>query len=113
MRKSTTYHYAEGDVKKIIKDEFKHARAEWVDEITKRVTESVTERVTESVTDSFTQKITQFKSDILDGIDKVMGELVKIREEQEVSAGKLSEHSDILEDHETRLGKVEKTLQSA
>ncbi len=51
------------------------------------------------------------KDEFYESMGKVMGELKAIREEQEVSTGKLSEHSDTLEDHETRLCKIEKVLE--
>ena len=39
--------------------------------------------------------------------DEVMGELKTIREQQELITGRVSIHSDQLEDHETRLSKLE------
>lgn len=49
----------------------------------------------------FEKRMTQFKSDILNSVDKVMGELKTIREQQEIITGKTS-------DHEERLEKLEK-----
>jgi hypothetical protein len=114
MRKSTTYYYAEGDVRQIIRDELKVAKKEIASEVTKRVTDdvtlnvtkSVTRNVTENVTEVFVEKIKEFKNEIFDLLDKVMGELKAIREEQTV----ISSYKDQIENHETRLGKVEETL---
>ncbi|MBL7159721.1 hypothetical protein ISS85_04545 [Candidatus Microgenomates bacterium] len=44
-------------------------------------------------------------------MDEVMGELKAIREEQTLVTGRISEHTDILEDHETRIVKLEQTPQ--
>ncbi len=51
--------------------------------------------------DSFTKIATDFKSNILNLVDKVMGELKTILEQQEIITGKTS-------DHEERLEKLEK-----
>ncbi len=115
MRKSTTFHYSEGDVKKIIKDEFKTAKKDIIQEVTKHVTESVTRNVTDSVTknvsesisEKFDQKITLFKNEIITLIDKIMGELKAIREEQTI----IVSYKDHIEDHETRIGKLEEVLE--
>ena len=50
---------------------------------------------------------TGFKDKILNLLDKVMGELKAIREEQTVISG----HKDQIEDHETRIIKLEEVLQ--
>ena len=47
------------------------------------------------------------KDDFYTKMDEVMGELETIREEQTLIGSKLQEHSDILEDHETRITKLE------
>lgn len=94
MRKSTTYHYSEGDVKKIIQDELNIAKKE------------IISAVTQNVDDSFTKKITQFKDDIFIMLDKVMGELKSLREEVGVITG----YKDQIEDHETRIEKIETIL---
>ena len=53
-------------------------------------------------------KMTEFKSDILDAVDGVMGEIKKSREEQIVASSHLSDHTDKLEKHEGRISKLEK-----
>ncbi len=50
------------------------------------------------------------KEEFFAKMDELMKEVKDFREEQKVLVGQLSEHSDTLDDHETRLGKVEKTL---
>ncbi len=52
----------------------------------------------------------KFTDKVLERLDAVMGELKAIREEQTLASGRVSEHSDSLEDHETRLGKLEKRI---
>lgn len=52
MRKTTSYHYSEGDVKKIVKTEFEVAKLEWLGE--------------------FKSLVTKFKDEVLTGLDKVM-----------------------------------------
>jgi predicted nuclease with TOPRIM domain len=55
------------------------------------------------------------KEDFYTKMDEIMGELKAIREEQTLISGKVSEHTDQLEEHDQRLGKIEKhlNLQSA
>jgi|GEM_PF-4497202 len=45
----------------------------------------------------------QFKDDVLTGLDKVMGELKKIREEQTFM------HNKVYQDHEKRITRLEQT----
>ena len=45
----------------------------------------------------------QFKDDVLTGLDKVMGELKKIREEQ------VFMHNKVYQDHEKRITRLEQT----
>lgn len=89
MRRSTTVFYNEGDVRKIVRDELKLAKDDWLDD--------------------FTGKVVKFKDDVLNGLDKVMGELKTIREEQTLMANRQAEHSDQLEDHESRIHRLEKS----
>lgn len=93
MRKTTTYHYTEVDVRQIIRDELK---------LTK-------EDITESITENLTQKITVFKDQIITLIDKVMGELQAIRQSNEIFTGRIYQHNDQLKNHETRITKLEQT----
>lgn len=50
------------------------------------------------------------KDEFYGKMDEVMGELKTIREEQILQSGKMSEITDILENHETRITRVEKRL---
>lgn len=52
----------------------------------------------------------KFTDKILGGLDAVMGELKTVREELVLISGRLSEDADSLENHETRLGKLEKRV---
>ncbi len=52
----------------------------------------------------------KFTAKVLERLDAVMGELKAIREEQMLVSGRVSEHSDFLEDQETRLVKLEKHI---
>lgn len=106
MRKSTTYHYSKGDVRQYVKDELKTTNYK-LDNVSKRV-ESLSERV-DSLSerfDSLSQKFDEFKNRIFDLLDKVMGELKAIREEQTIISG----YKDQIEDHDTRIGKIEESL---
>lgn len=51
------------------------------------------------------------KDDFYTKMDEVMGELQAIREEHVLITGKVSEHTDTLENHETRIVKLEQTPQ--
>ena len=64
----------------------------------------------DDIKETFENKLTEFKSDILDAVDAVMGELRGSREEQTVMSGQLSGYSDKLENHEERIGKLEKKV---
>jgi len=55
-------------------------------------------------------KLLPSKDEFYEKMDEVMGELKAIREEQIASSGTLSEHSDVLENHETRIRNLEKPL---
>ena len=47
---------------------------------------------------------------ILVSIDKLVGEVKDYREEQVLVSGKISEHTEQLDDHDTRIKQAEKTL---
>ena len=98
MRKSTTYHYSEGDVRQFVKDEFKTTN--------KRI-DSLSEKI-----DTHTNKFDRFKNKVYELLDKVLGELKTVREEQTLLVGKQTEHTDQFENHETRIGKLEQVLQT-
>ncbi len=46
-------------------------------------------------------------------MDEVMGELKAIREEQTLITGRVTQHSDDLEEHDVRISKLEKHAQVA
>ena len=50
------------------------------------------------------------KDEFYGKMDEVMGELKAIREEQTLITHRVSEHSDLLENHESRLRKLEVPL---
>jgi chromosome segregation ATPase len=47
------------------------------------------------------------KEEYFGSMDKLMGEVKAIRESQETSGNQLADHSDKLENHEERIGKLE------
>ena len=47
------------------------------------------------------------KEEFFTAMDEVMGELKGIREEQELITHRVSQHTDQLEDHETRITKLQ------
>ncbi len=51
------------------------------------------------------------KDEFYTKMDELVGEVKAMREEQIVISGKISEHTDSIEDHETRIGKIEEILQ--
>lgn len=63
----------------------------------------------EDLEDRFDNKLTTFKSEILDAVDGVMGEIKKVRENQEAHNFSHERIDDELEGHETRIGNLEKT----
>ena len=57
----------------------------------------------EEINDSMDQKFTDFRSDIFNKLDQVIGELKTNREEREVIAHKVSNHEDRLNIVEVKL----------
>ncbi len=57
--------------------------------------------------EKFDKKLIDFSDKILTAIDAVMGEIKTMREEHAAFAYRQSKHSDQLEDHETRVVKLE------
>lgn len=51
----------------------------------------------------------ELKNDIIEFKDKILGEIVKLREEVSVT----SSYRDMIEDHDTRITKLEEKLPSA
>ena len=52
------------------------------------------------------------KDDFFTKMDEVMGELKAIREEQTLITGKISQRSEVLENHEARITKLEQAPQA-
>lgn len=52
----------------------------------------------------------EFKDLILTLVDKVLSEIKTFREEMTIMPGRVSEHTEILEDHEVRIAKLETTV---
>lgn len=50
------------------------------------------------------------KDDFYNRMDELIGEVKSMREEQTLIAGKISEHTDSIENHEYRIGKLEEIL---
>ncbi len=79
-----------------------------IDQIRTVVGEEVRKEVATAKKDLVDKKMfTGFKDKILNLLDKVMGELKTIREEQTVISG----YKDQIEDHDTRINKLEEVLQ--
>lgn len=97
MRKSVINTYDNVNVRKIVREELNIFKGEMKDEIVGDVE----------------GKLTELTSEIMNGIDEVMGEIKAGREEQVLIGNKLSEHSDQLEDHEQRISRFEKTPAAA
>lgn len=91
MRKSTSYFYDVTDVRKIIKDELEKAKPDWVEEITESVGKIVTEKYDKLMT----------------VLDKFVGEVDSYRKEQAITAGKLRDHTDTLENLDKRVKRLE------
>lgn len=56
--------------------------------------------------ETFSQKVTKFKDEVMTMLDKVMKELKDFREEQTI----ISSYKEQIENHETRIGKIEEVL---
>jgi len=85
MKKSPVL--TEGKVREIVHEEINRTKPLWADEMEYR----------------YDEKLTKFKDGVMNGLDKVMGELQKIREETTV----VSSYKDRIEDHEERITKIE------
>ena len=70
------------------------------DEIGKRVREIVKEQI----------KHLPNKEEFYTRMDEVMGEIKEIREEQTLIAGRVSQHSDDLEEHEAKIKRIVKQI---
>jgi len=55
-------------------------------------------------------KFQKYTNQVLEKLDTVMGELKTIREEQTLITHTQSEHTETLENHETRIASLEKPL---
>lgn len=80
--------------------------------LTQKDLDQVEELFDERLEEKFNDKLRGLpsKDEFYEKMDEVMGELKAIREEQTAGSGIFSEHSDILENHETRLKSLEKPL---
>lgn len=94
MKKSTIVHYDQIDVQKIVRGELRKA------EIAQKL-EQILERL-----DKHDKKFEKIDH-LIEVVDRIAGDIRDYREEQELNAQKLSDHSDQLEDHAERLKKVE------
>ncbi|MCJ7740529.1 hypothetical protein MUP32_04415 [Candidatus Microgenomates bacterium] len=110
MRKSTAYSESERKIRDIIQEEIKQTNGKISLLGTSMEILSLRVVALSEKADLFDKHLVNFKDQIITLLDKVLLELQTIREEKTVVAGKLSEHSDILEDHETRIGKVEQVI---
>ncbi len=86
--------------REIIRDEIEKTKPRWAYKMEYDLNEKIEGLATHT-------EVAKFKDEVLTALDGVMGELKAIREEQTFSSSKLSEHSDCLESHETRLTKLE------
>lgn len=74
------------------------------------IEEIIEEKLEEKLTDKL--KGLPSKEEFYDSMDNLMGELKAIREEHITMAHRQSEHSDQLEDHESRILRLEKPTSS-
>ncbi len=87
MRKTSTVYYNEGDIHQIVKDELERAKFAWLDE--------------------FTKVVAKFKDKVMTVLDKVMGELKTIREEQTLHQGQHDTITKTFEGLDKRIHKLE------
>lgn len=64
----------------------------------------------DEITDHFEERFTDFKSEVLNGIDAVLGELKASREERHTLNGRQVETRETLGDHEERITTIENGL---
>lgn len=102
-------------LRKVIREEIEKTKPKWAYKMEKKLDgriDGLTNRFYD-MDDKFDglatkEELANFKDEVMTGLDQVMGELKGMREEQIVGSGKLSEHTDTLENHESRLQKLEK-----
>jgi len=102
MRKSTTYHYSEGGIRQFVKNELKTTNNR-IDTLENRI-DALGNRV-----ETLLNQFNEFKNKVYELLDKVVGELKAMREEQTIIVG----YKDQIENHETRIGKLEDALESS
>ena len=83
MRKTTHVFYDEMDIKKIVHEEVENTKPKWL-----------------------VKKLDK----LYELVDKIAGGIKDYREEQELNASKLSNHSDERENHDLRLKKLEHSV---
>lgn len=107
MRKATTYHYSEGDVRQFMNDGLKTTNKR-IDTLSDKVnTLSGRVNTLSDKVNSLSNKFDEFKNKVYELFDKLMGELKAIREEQTI----IVSYKEQIEDHETRIGKIEEVLE--
>lgn len=105
MKKVVNNHVLdEKNVREIVRDEIEKTKPRWAYKMENDLVEKM-----ENLELATRKEIYDFKDQILDAVDGVMGEVKAMREEQTLIGERLSLHSDTLENHETRIGKLEKT----
>jgi len=70
---------------------------------TKNDVQNIVDQATALQDEKIHQQLTQFRSDIFDKLDLVIGELKTNREEREIIAHQVTDHEDRLETIETQL----------
>lgn len=97
MRKTTIINYDQVDLQVVVRTEIKKAGLDKVPGKLEQILEKLEKH------DKGIEKIDHL-SEVMDNI---AGGIKDYREEQELNANKLSDHSDQLEDHDRRLKKLE------
>lgn len=81
----------------------KQKNGDWTKDTFKEEVENIVEEKLRTVKPYWVDRMMEL-------LDKSAGNYKKVDETQELLSGRQSEHSDTLEEHETRLQKLEKTV---
>ncbi len=57
------------------------------------------------------QKFAKYRDEVMTMLDKIMGELITIRQDQEIFNARFIKNGQILDQHELRISTLEKTTQ--
>ncbi|MCX8009042.1 MAG: hypothetical protein N3A54_05080 [Patescibacteria group bacterium] len=75
--------------------------------IERKLEEKLEEKLEQKLEEKLEEKLRALRNEIFERIDAFLGLYKRVDEEQTLLYGRVSEHSDQLEDHETRISALE------